>query len=293
MVEFTQNKENLFDGVLLGMAQRHSGGIDDFLDTFFSFLVRKTDLFGRAEMAKSTLVERIDQSIIDYQNIQSEKQQEREVAKARFHPVPENRVEVVDDEPTEPCPVPSPPTQSVTPGDSDSPIAPSTSNGADYGSYSFTQTLAELEVRIPLPRTFRSKELLVEINADRVSVKARVGDAIFLSGPLVHRIRPSESMWTLDNGVAVCLQLAKQNQQEWWKTVIQGDRAIDLSKVCPENSKLDDLDGETRQTVEKMMYDQRRKQMGLPSSEDEKKNEMLKKFMAAHPEMDFSNAKIS
>ncbi|EPY36077.1 hypothetical protein AGDE_07094 [Angomonas deanei] len=133
--------------------------------------------------------------------------------------------------------------------------------------------------------------LTVEITASHIKVGMK-GKEPLVDGELWAKVRADECMWTIEDGNTVVVTLYKKNEMEWWKTIIQGDPEIDLQKVVPENSKLDDLDADTRQTVEKMMFDQRQKAMGKPTSEEQKKQDMLKKFMEAHPEMDFSQAKM-
>jgi hypothetical protein len=158
--------------------------------------------------------------------------------------------------------------------------------------YSWKQTLMEVDIVVhSLPKGIKSRQVDVEIKKNFIKVGLK-GEEPVMRGELSRAIKVEESTWLINDG-QLSIHLEKVNKSEWWPNVIATDPAIDTTKIQPENSKLSDLDGETRAMVEKMMFDQRQKAAGKPSSEEMKKMEMLEKFKAQHPEMDFSQMKQS
>uniref|UniRef100_A0A3B0MIG4 Nuclear migration protein nudC n=1 Tax=Theileria annulata TaxID=5874 RepID=A0A3B0MIG4_THEAN len=167
---------------------------------------------------------------------------------------------------------------------------PPPGNGGKTEWYDWTQTLSSLEVSVKLPQSTNSKNIKVDINTNSLSVK--LNNQILFSGDLYDLVKNDESIWTIVDNKVLQITLEKKNKMNWWPTVIKGHPEIDVKKIVPENSKLSDLDTETRSTVEKMLYDQQRKAAGLPTSDQQKQFEALEKFKKAHPELDFSNANI-
>lgn len=327
-------EDERFDGILLSMAQQ-SQGIDNLLDTVFSFLRRKTDFYNGASMdvVEETVLKSVrkQKALADKAKIEAEKKKaekekerkEREQAKLEKEKLKKLESKGTDNEPeiiemnedgsfdtTETIVTTKSSSSSSTKDikeeknkenkenvddeNEEDDVPPPPGNGGIYENYTWTQQLGDVWVTVPVPPGSKSRDLIVDIRKNRlkVALKAKPNEPL-IDGALHKPIIVDDTCWTLEDNKEISINLIKENGQEWWKTVIVGDPEIDTTKVQPENSKLSDLDGETRQTVEKMMFDQRQKAMGLPSSEELKKQEMLKKFMDAHPEMDFSQAKIN
>lgn len=170
--------------------------------------------------------------------------------------------------------------------------APNKGNGLDFENYSWTQSLPEVTVNVPVPPGTKSRFITCEIKKNHLKVGLK-GQPPIIDGELHKPVKPDDCFWSLEDQKSISILLTKHDPMEWWKCLVKGEPEIDTQKVEPESSKLSDLDPETRSTVEKMMFDQRQKQMGKPTSDDMQKQELLKKFMAEHPEMDFSNAKFT
>ena len=176
----------------------------------------------------------------------------------------------------------------LTPGT----MKPNEGNGGEAEHYTWQQTLQDVDVRVRIPVGTTSKQVICEFKKTKW-VFGLKGQAPMIDGELYGEVQTDDCVWTMEDKTTVLVSFTKRSDMEWWDCVVKGDPKIDTKKVTPENSQLSDLDGETRSTVEKMMFDQHQKQKGLPTSDELQKQDMMKKFMDAHPEMDFTQCKFT
>lgn len=294
----SRSDEGEFDAIFAEVAGR-LGSVELLLENFFGFLHRRTDFyveFDPVETPRATMgfpsgvAQRIlTNAFLSYDFKRYEVEEKRRVS----GPTPAQLASSVGDGSRGPIdPVLS--VTSTSPGIEELPVQLSTvtssspgsvslptprlteegkqipvSNGGVAPNYYWTQTLDEVTVYIDVPDGTRGKDIKCTILPRHLLIDVR-GIGMLIDGDLEEPVRLDESMWTL--GIArgmppqIIVTLLKV-RKNWWKHVIVGHPEIDTSKV-DSSQRIDEYDESTQAAIRKIMFDQRQKMLGLPTSDE-------------------------
>ena len=92
------------------------------------------------------------------------------------------------------------------------------------------------------------------------------GSNVLINGELQRTVKCEESMWSLEPGKCVQINLEK-TEERFWTAVCKGDPEIDRTKV-DSTRNIDDFDEQTQTDFQQVMYDHQQKLMGKPTSKE-------------------------
>ncbi|KAK4301380.1 hypothetical protein Pmani_015164 [Petrolisthes manimaculis] len=171
----------------------------------------------------------------------------------------------------------------ITPHGSNRPVCPGrldTNNGADCGNYSWTQTIEDLEVRIPVPSTIRKgRQVQVSLQSGSVGVSVEETSTRglwrnMMEGKFPHEVRGDESMWSLVPGEHVSIHLEK-SEERWWDRLLVSEEPIDLKQIDAERD-FSTLPEEERQRIRELMWNRQQKEQGKSTSDQKRLEGVLR-----------------
>ncbi|KAJ9168182.1 hypothetical protein P3X46_019741 [Hevea brasiliensis] len=113
---------------------------------------------------------------------------------------------------------------------------PNKGNGLDLEKYSWTQTLQEVNVLVPVLVGTKSRFVVCDIKKNHLKVGLK-GQPPIIEGELYKPIKVDDCYWSIEDQNTISILLTKHDQMEWWKCLVKGDPEIDTQKVEPENKE--------------------------------------------------------
>ncbi|KAL1514155.1 hypothetical protein ABEB36_003462 [Hypothenemus hampei] len=239
------NQIEQFDALFLNIAQHHPEGAHQLLDTFVSFLGRKTDFFtggNKGDWEKMVMNTFKKHEQISHASHEAElklkeeaKKAMEEIKKARQRE--ENIVksaeitELTDEEAEklrkeiqqEKANNPSTSSSQILPPEFDKvdddddadeaekgKLLPNKGNGCNLEKYQWTQTLGDVELKIPLDITFKAKQKDLVVNITKKHLTCGIkGQPPIIDDDFPHEIKLEESTWVIEDGKLILINLEK------------------------------------------------------------------------------------
>ncbi|OXB73864.1 UNVERIFIED_CONTAM: hypothetical protein H355_005693 [Colinus virginianus] len=268
----------MYDQALLGILQ-HVGNVDDFLRVLFGFLYRKTDFYrlllrpgDRLGFPPGVAQAMALQAFKVFERMarQDDERRRREL-EAKLHKREEEEEAAAAAERSLACPsLPRRQEQFQT--------NPDSYNGAVRENYAWSQDYSDLEIKVPVPKHIvKGKQVSVDISSSTIRVAVLEGSSqrVLMEGKLTHKINTESSLWSLEPGKCVLINLNKGDEY-WWNAVLEGEEQIDIDKINKERS-MATVDEEEHAVLDRLTFDYHQKLQGKPQSHELKVHEMLKK----------------
>lgn len=147
-------------------------------------------------------------------------------------------------------------------------------NGAVYDNYSWSQSISEVDIRVKIPENISKKQLCIEIKTKNISVRLKNSSTVILEGELCQKCKSQEAIWSLDQ---TNLQIHLEKAMEaWWDCLTLSEPKLDFKKMdC--SRPYEELTPEAQAKIEELTWNQERKRLGLPTSDELQMNDKLKK----------------
>ncbi|CAH1795000.1 unnamed protein product, partial [Owenia fusiformis] len=156
---------------------------------------------------------------------------------------------------------------------------PESYNGAIRDKYSWAQSITDVDVYVKVPATIKKgRDVKVEIKRKSLKFELKTATGtpeMIIDGALTWDVNVEESMWTLEPGKHVHINLEKV-QDRWWEALLEGEEKISVRKIDA-SRPMTDLDDEAQAKIEEMMFNERQKKLGLPQSHEQKNQDILRK----------------
>uniref|UniRef100_A0A8D0E9R0 NudC domain-containing protein 3 n=1 Tax=Salvator merianae TaxID=96440 RepID=A0A8D0E9R0_SALMN len=155
---------------------------------------------------------------------------------------------------------------------------PDSYNGAVRENYAWSQDYSDLEIKVPVPKRIqKGRQVSVNIgsNSIYVAIVEEGGQRVLMEGTLTHKINTENSVWSLEPGKCILINLNKVGEY-WWSAILEGEEQIDIAKINKERS-MATVDEEEHAVLDRLSFDYHQKLQGKPQSHEMKVHEMLKK----------------